>query len=299
MQQSRSESPTVRASHRAEFTSNKRSISIKQFLYDWAPPAYDHPCLWRNAKISKTTDTPLPQPELIGNNYLWYGLNYRRQKAATLNMLRTQIELTILKGEFDNQEISKIFASLTPINADIKNKILQTSFAELTHTYRHQSATIAVPISYFKHQREQQHQNYAYSLAEITKDLLTTIDLTKLQITDYTLDSVFLFGENQNSIHEVEYYFESTKEAGNYIRILTTKEDSKYAISYPAIICDQESNFVTQKLDNGHRIYHAWSKKLDYGCHSLIFKHNNIIFNYIIKPAPWTTIDWVKNLCLI
>src|SRR5258708_5427454 len=37
-----------RASHRFEVLSRDGRIRAKQFLYDWAPPAFDHPSLWRS-----------------------------------------------------------------------------------------------------------------------------------------------------------------------------------------------------------------------------------------------------------
>ena len=36
--QMRTESSNMRACHRSEFSNNKMIFSIKQFLYDWAPP---------------------------------------------------------------------------------------------------------------------------------------------------------------------------------------------------------------------------------------------------------------------
>ncbi|HEX4261882.1 MAG TPA: hypothetical protein VHY76_12360, partial [Acetobacteraceae bacterium] len=39
------------ASHRTEYSGSGRRLSVKQFLYDWAPPAYDHPSLWRTPEF--------------------------------------------------------------------------------------------------------------------------------------------------------------------------------------------------------------------------------------------------------
>jgi len=82
--QMRSDSLDVRACHRAELRNNKTTFSIKQFLYDWAPPAYDYPSLWRNAKIPSKESTPLPEAILLGNNYMWHGLDYQRKPAPPL-----------------------------------------------------------------------------------------------------------------------------------------------------------------------------------------------------------------------
>ena len=37
-----------RSCHRSEYAGGGRRLRIKQFLYDWAPPAFDHPLLWRS-----------------------------------------------------------------------------------------------------------------------------------------------------------------------------------------------------------------------------------------------------------
>lgn len=88
----RTESPTDFTSHRCLLRSAYSLISIKQFLYDWAPPAYDHPSLWRNAKISPQESTPIPQPLPVGSHIAWAGLNFRRQQAASFNFMGTMIE---------------------------------------------------------------------------------------------------------------------------------------------------------------------------------------------------------------
>ena len=164
----RPESPHEESAHRSEYRDENRALSIKQFLYDWAPPAYDHPCLWRNAKISTQENTPLPTPYLIGNNYLWFGLDYRRKVSATINMLRTQIEITTLEGVFNDQEIAKIVDSMIPVNGDIKNVILAMSFAELMYHQRHQIPASDVPTSYFKHTRNKKFRCFPHTLLSLS-----------------------------------------------------------------------------------------------------------------------------------
>lgn len=294
----RPESLEEESSHRSEFSDGSRSLSIKQFLYDWAPPAYDYPCLWRNAKISTLENTPTPKAHLIGNNYLWFGLDYRRKPAATINMLRTQIEITSLHGAFDEQEIKQIISALVPADNNAKDLILATSFAELMYNHRHEICASDVPTSYFKHIRDKSFRCYPFAASSL--DIKTSLLghwLKPATIQDYKLDSVFLFGNDLQNIQETEYYFESLIEPGAYIRFLVTRKDTKHSIQYPPILGDQACHSTIYKLKNGENLYHAWSKTNEFGCHSLVFQTQNETINCIVKPAPWTTKHWAAELC--
>lgn len=57
---------------------------MKQFLYDWAPPAFDHPCLWKSHN----------EPFEVGKNIGWLGTDYRKAHAAAVSIDRTTIELS-------------------------------------------------------------------------------------------------------------------------------------------------------------------------------------------------------------
>lgn len=286
----------VRACHRSEFSNNKTTFSIKQFLYDWAPPAYDHPCLWRNSKISSKENTPLPKSIQLGNNYMWHGLDYRRKPAATINMYRTQVELTILDGDFIVDEVKRIIASLVPVSKNQKDEILKTSLADLSHTHKYNSETISVPTGYLKHLRKVEQKGYFYSASKLPETLVAP-KLVDFGIKNYKLNSVFNFGASPKDIDETEYYFEHATHKGCYLRIMVTDANNKSAIPYPAIVSDQECNFSEISLDDNLKIYHAWSKKNDNGCHSMIFKVNHLIFNCSIKPAPWTSLNYARDLC--
>lgn len=295
----RPESELSRCAHRVEFDGSNRALSIKQFLYDWAPPAYDHPCLWRNAKISAPENTPLPKPYLIGNNYLWFGLDYRRKPSAAINLKRTQIEITSLKGQFEDEEIAKLVKSLAPADHKAEDIILNSSFSDLMYNNRHDSKVVSVPTSYFHHIRDKEFKCFPYPAEDNDLKLAQYPGsmLAKAKISDYQLDSIRLYGPNEGNIQEVEYYFESTIEPGTYIYFLSTHQDSEYAIQYPPKLGDQKCEYSEIEMDQESKIYHAWSKNNENGCHTLIFKVKDSVINCIIKPAPWTTVEWAENLC--
>ena len=117
-----------RSTFRQVFEGNDRTLVIKQFLYDWAPPAYDYPCLWRNAEIATKAESPAPIGQFVNNNVLWFGKNYRKQEAATIEIERTRIEMTFEKGTFSRQEIVLLCKSLLPVDAEIATHLLRDFF---------------------------------------------------------------------------------------------------------------------------------------------------------------------------
>lgn len=117
------------------------------------------------------------------------------------------------------------------------------------------------------------------------------------EIENYKLNSVFNFGASSDEIDETEYYFEHTTHDGCYIRIMATEETNTNSIAYPAIVSDQECNFMETNLSENLKIYHAWSKNNDNGCHSIILKVKNLIFNISVKPSAWTSINYTREFC--
>ncbi|WP_417905392.1 hypothetical protein [Candidatus Tisiphia endosymbiont of Micropterix aruncella] len=81
-----------------------RKLSLKQFNYDWSPPAYDYPALWKNHTEFSNIDIPEPVPHLLGNSIFWIGFNYKNKRAASVTRDRTLIEFTVLEGAFTDQE---------------------------------------------------------------------------------------------------------------------------------------------------------------------------------------------------
>ncbi len=95
-----------RAVHRTEFIGHHRRLRIKQFLYDYAPPAFDHPCLWESENIR-----PFPVGNLLG----WLGTDFRQRQAATVSFDRTTVELSVTEGAFKDMELQSICRGLGPV----------------------------------------------------------------------------------------------------------------------------------------------------------------------------------------
>ncbi|MEN8236765.1 MAG: hypothetical protein ABFQ95_04390 [Pseudomonadota bacterium] len=114
-----------------------RELSIKEFNYDWSPPAYDCPSLWKNHQKFLDIDTPEPTPYPVGNEIFWVGVNYRNQRAASLIKGRTTVEIVVQSGRFSDQELLQIASHLQPVNRNHATQVLSKSFAELSYGYPH------------------------------------------------------------------------------------------------------------------------------------------------------------------
>lgn len=281
----------VHSSYRQVFEGGERTLVIKQFLYDWAPPAYDYPSLWRNAAIATPEESPPPRGIFVGNNVLWIGKNYRKQNAATIELERTRIEFTLQKGNFSEQELVTLCAGLRCIDENIRNAILNTPFTALSYYARHSKTATKVPTGYWNHQRNE--SMYCFSLSKIEAEKQFGIKAV-LEKEGYIFNSLFAFGKNKEQFSEVEFIFEHQKVPGAFIRILTTPQGAANSIQFPPKIGDQEC--LVQNMNKKESFYLASSKVFDFGPHEIVFCLNQIPFIMLVKPAPWTTLHWVLRL---
>lgn len=286
-----------RSTFRQVFEGADRTLVIKQFLYDWAPPAYDYPCLWRNDEIATTAESPAPVGQFVNNNVLWFGKNYRKQEAATIEIERTRIEMTFTKGTFSNQEIVLFCKNLLPIDVEIAKSLFKISFPELSYSYRHEEPVVHVPVGYWKHSRAEELIQYTFTKEDIpTKFLQAIKPLTiVLKNRSYILSGGFGFGKNKDHLEEVEFIFEHEESLGSFVRILCTQTDSPFSISVPPTISDQECANKILTI-NKNLFYYATSKNFAFGSHEVVYKNNSHSFMIIIKPTPWTSFEWILDL---
>ena len=126
------------AAFRFEVTGEGRRLRVKQFLYDWAFPALDHPALWQ----SHTTSDALGQHHIV-----WHGVDYMGHPGASARLARTMIELSVLDGTFTCAEITGIYRSLRPVDPGAARAIIATPFAALSYWARRPDApVIGVPL---------------------------------------------------------------------------------------------------------------------------------------------------------
>jgi hypothetical protein len=233
----------------------------------------------------------------VNNNVLWFGKNYRKQEAATIEIERTRIEMTFLQGTFSHQEIILFCKSLLPVDVEIAKHLLKIPFSELSYSHRHQEPVVSVPVGYWKHSRAEELIQYALTKEDIPAKFLQATQSSTIALKDrsYILSGGFGFGKNKDHLEEVEFIFEHEESLGSFVRILCTQTDSPFSISVPPTISDQECTNKTLTI-NKNTFYYATSKNFAFGSHEVVYKNNSYSFTIIIKPAPWTSYEWVLDL---
>lgn len=130
------------SAYRYEVVGAGRRLRIKQFLYDWAFPALGHPSLWK----SSTRATPIDEQHV-----LWFGTDYMGNTGASARIGRTMVELSVLEGEFNDDDILGLYRSLDPADEGAASAIADTRFSALSYWARRpESPVISVPLGLWR-----------------------------------------------------------------------------------------------------------------------------------------------------
>lgn len=200
-------------------------------------------------------------------------------------MKRTMIEITVIEGSFSDEELIDLCKGLEPVDTKQMIQILNTPFAFLCYSNRHKKTASEVPLSYWKYKRQ---TTWSMNSIPVSK-ALPPIHIPESY--GYNLNSVFSFG---TPAEEIEYYYEHEKQPGSYIRVLVTPYGKEYSIPYPAILGDQTCK--TQVLDIKNNIVYHVCLKEERGPHEVIFRQKDSVILLLVKPASWTSIQWLHQL---
>lgn len=283
-------------------------LSIKQFNFSDIEtiPAYDHPNLWKCESIVANrkvfSDEFFVYPYVFGgdnpaisDNIIWIGFNYKDnpQKASSMQVLRTSIEITIKAGQLHNEELLKINKGMKIANKQIADNINKTSFVELSRKYRYCENEDNVPISYWKYQRSSNFKVNMYPFSQIPVYLFGR-QICPLAIGDYRLNSAIHFLDQQTEeTKEVEYLFEHTILIGSYIRILMSPINTG-SIVIPPKVDNQDCQYREFDCDRT-TVYNSYLTE-KYGMHGAAWKNQNGNFMLFVKPATWTNTQWFNKL---
>ncbi|MGE7923987.1 hypothetical protein ACQKND_12425 [Viridibacillus arvi] len=121
------ESRSTRSSIRFEILSKNRVVRVKQFYYDWGIPIV-------------YADTNLISPGKsfeIDGIVGFIGIDYKGNQAACYARWFTNVELSVLKGRFGEDELISIIKSLTPLDSLIIEKWGKKSYTTTSYTARY------------------------------------------------------------------------------------------------------------------------------------------------------------------
>jgi hypothetical protein len=198
------------SAYRTEVSGTGRRLRLKQFLYDWAFPAADHPCLWG----SET------RPFEIGDGrVVWLGTDYLHNRAASARMARTTVELSVLDGEFGDDEIVALFAALRPAVPEVVPRVLATPFSELSYWARYPVDMVSVPTGVFVcHRRGRAHEGSWVPSGDVASFLAG--QGLPASAGGFRADSAATFGDG-NGIQELEVVYASA--SGDELRLVAQR----------------------------------------------------------------------------
>ncbi|WP_415378946.1 hypothetical protein [Halosimplex sp. TS25] len=132
---------------RAVVEGEGRRLRIKEFLYDWAPPA---------ASIAPLWGTEDPTPVDAGDAVGFLGTDYKDNRGACVQRARTQIEVSVLAGEFTDEELESLLDGLEPATDPASRDsgataVRQVPFHRLSYWARYRFESVGVPHGLWDH----------------------------------------------------------------------------------------------------------------------------------------------------
>jgi hypothetical protein len=272
-----------RCSLRFEIVGAARRLRVKQFLYDWAPPAFDHPCLWKSRN----------EPFEVVKNIGWLGTDYRKARAAAVSIDRTTVELSVYEGTFADEELRALCRGLCPVDPLVRERILATPFAGLCYQSRHREPVIGVPCGYFAHERVPPALQLTLFHAEAVPAHLSGQEVVPPTAYGFRLDSVFVYGPVERP-QEADYLYEKGDPPGCYLRLLVSPSDQTNGVRYPPRLDLQPCS--TEVLStNGQEVHYSFLSER-YGPHEAVWQAGGRNFMLLTKPSLETTAEWFAAL---
>ncbi|MFD5805228.1 hypothetical protein [Streptomyces sp. NPDC127020] len=245
------------AGYRTEISGGGRRLRLKQFLYDWAFPAADHPCLWG----SRTRPAEIGEGRVV-----WLGTDYLGHRGASARLARTTVELSVTQGEFSDEEIVALYAALRPAVPEAVPRVLGTPFAELSYWARHPAGMVSVPTGVFRfHRRGREHEG-DWVPSQKAVDFLTAQGVP-VAAGEFRAESAAVFG-NGADVRELDVVYASP--AGAELR-LTVQRTGGGRLAFPP---EQDKHpATTEERDLGGRPVLLGHLSAEYGACDAWWQH--------------------------
>jgi hypothetical protein len=221
-----------------------RSLRLKQFLYDWAPPAASIAPLWESPWLEgfECQDT-------VG----WIGQDYREAVGACVQLDRTQIELSVIEGHFSHQEIRQLLSHLRTADPEAATVVRSTPFHLLNYWVRYGILPYRVPHGLWRYPHRRPYES---------GQILARADYSSVQRICVLLpgDEAFRFDSGFASCDEVETIFRHIARPSLSAWLLTVRSDSPRALTLPPEPEKQTAEIRTQHAIRGRD---GWIALLD------------------------------------
>jgi hypothetical protein len=127
------------SSFRSEYESiGGARFRIKQFLYDWAPPFAGQPNLWNQASRGHA---------LRSGDVVWVGTDYKEHRGAYAELGRSSVELSVIEGHLEDDEIIRLYGAMTPVDANAARALLAVPLHEIGYWQRFRPQGPQIPYS--------------------------------------------------------------------------------------------------------------------------------------------------------
>ncbi|QLH84673.1 hypothetical protein [Halosimplex pelagicum] len=231
---------------RAVVAGEGRELRIKQFCYDWAPPAASVAPLW---------GTEDPTPVEAGDAVGFLGTDYKGNRGACTQRARTQVEVSVLEGAFDDAELEGLLDGLEPAVDSKSTPIRQVPFHRLNYWARYRCPAVGVPHGLWVHGIARPYDESVpcspVALGDVDPELLVPGD--DEPGVDYALDSAATFPDSG----AVEAVFRHERNGSDHLWITAAAPDSDLGPDVPPEPADQPAETREAIELRGERVHYA------------------------------------------
>lgn len=272
---------------RVVVTGDERQFRLKQFLYDWAPPA---------ASIAPLWGTPDPAPFECRDAVGWLGTDYKDQRGACVQLERTQIELSVSDGEFDDEELCSIFQGLTPTDTDTGRTVRSVPFHRLNYWVRYQCRPPGVPHGLWRHAPQRPYdRSRVLSPAGLETDLPVA---PLVPTTDrYLFDSAVLFPHS----NAIECVYRNRENCSDHLWITAATAESPLAPSPPLDTADQPAE-TRRRIELRETDAHYAALTAEYGAWEALWVEDDVHYavfagasRFLDETAFQTVVDSLES----
>ncbi len=269
---------TNRSTVRCTLIQEDAAFRLKQFLYDWSPPACSHPSLWKS-KVSPVRER---------GRIIWLGVDYRGKKAVAMTYGRTTLELSAETSQTTDKVLIEVAASLEPVSADAHFSVCHTPLFQLAYTARHIEEPIGGPYGFWKHGSDARTQTRltagaaGYNIAHI---------IAGSAILEP--DSVFTF-HLADEIHEIEFLWSALGDPELCVRAIYTPIQFSFGVVCPAELNQHPAMTLTEMI-GPDTVYLAFSHQ-QYGPFEAVSRAPMGRVMILIAPHPQIDLNSAKHI---
>jgi hypothetical protein len=261
-------------------------VRIKQFLYDWSPPAWDHPALWKDTPRGRALEDPSAA-------ILWIGTDYKGNAGASATIHRTTVEISVEKGRLTDDGFTELAMGFQPVDAEAAARILSTPFGELMYQRRHAVPTEETPLSYWGYLRAGVGE--ATVLTRLDTEFSSAMRSYRVpRIEGFEADTILVFGD-RSVPDETEVIYVPRERLHGVIRLLRTPSGLSSGIPYPPNRYEQQPCTTRIVSIGGHDVYHAFLTEA-FGQHEAVWNLDGMTSLLLAQPARVTSSAWFEAL---